>query len=63
MSLKAPGAGLPNIVQAIEYLTASNRKGLGDRVPAFDSGRSTPGASGWWSWAAATPRWIAYVRP
>ena len=33
-----PGAGLGNIVQAMEYLTASNRKGLGDAVPAFDSG-------------------------
>jgi glutamate synthase (NADPH/NADH) small chain len=33
-----PGAGLDNIVQAMAYLTASNRKGLGDAVPAFDSG-------------------------
>ncbi len=33
-----PGSGLKNIVQAMEYLTASNRKGLGDRVEAFDSG-------------------------
>jgi len=33
-----PGSGLAGIVQAIDYLTASNRKGFGDAVPAFDSG-------------------------
>ncbi|HSF93839.1 MAG TPA: NAD(P)-dependent oxidoreductase [Thermohalobaculum sp.] len=33
-----PGAGLGGIVQAIDYLTASNRKGFGDDVPEFDSG-------------------------
>jgi glutamate synthase (NADPH/NADH) small chain len=33
-----PGVGLANIVPALDYLTASNRKGLGDDVPAFDSG-------------------------
>ena len=33
-----PGAGLANIVQAMTFLTASNRKGLGDSVPEFDSG-------------------------
>ena len=33
-----PGSGLGNFVQAMEYLTASNRKGLGDTVPAFESG-------------------------
>lgn len=33
-----PGAGLGNIVQAMTYLTASNRKGLGDDVPDFDDG-------------------------
>jgi glutamate synthase (NADPH/NADH) small chain len=33
-----PGVGLGNIVSALDYLTASNRKGLGDAVPAFDSG-------------------------
>jgi glutamate synthase (NADPH/NADH) small chain len=33
-----PGAGLPGIVKALDYLTASNRRGLGDDVPAFDSG-------------------------
>ncbi len=36
--LGGPGSGLGGIVQAIDFLTASNRKGLGDRVPAFDSG-------------------------
>jgi len=36
--IAAPGVGLGNIVQAIDYLIASNRKGLGDPVPAFDSG-------------------------
>lgn len=33
-----PGAGLPGIVPALDYLTASNRKGLGDAVPSFDDG-------------------------
>ncbi len=33
-----PGVGLANIVAALDYLTASNRKGLGDSVPAFDAG-------------------------
>jgi glutamate synthase (NADPH/NADH) small chain len=33
-----PGSGLPGIVPALAYLTASNRKGLGDSVPEFDSG-------------------------
>ncbi|MEM9685028.1 MAG: NAD(P)-dependent oxidoreductase [Pseudomonadota bacterium] len=36
--IAAPGVGNGNIVQAIDYLTASNRKGLGDDVPAFDDG-------------------------
>ncbi len=36
--IAAPGAGLGNIVQALDYLTASNRKGLGDIVPRFDDG-------------------------
>ncbi len=33
-----PGAGLGGIVAALDYLTASNRIGLGDAVPAFDDG-------------------------
>lgn len=36
--LAGPGADLPGIVRALDYLTASNRKGFGDEVPAFDSG-------------------------
>ncbi len=36
--LGGPGAGLDGIVQAIDYLTASNRKSFGDDVPEFDSG-------------------------
>lgn len=36
--IKTPGAGLPNIFPAMTYLTASNRKGLGDAVPEFDDG-------------------------
>ena len=33
-----PGAGLANILPAMDYLTASNRKGLGDKVAAFEDG-------------------------
>ena len=33
-----PGAGLPGIVPAMTYLTASNRAGLGDAVPEFEAG-------------------------
>lgn len=36
--IKCPGIGLGGIVQAIDYLTASNRKSFGDRVPDFDTG-------------------------
>ncbi len=36
--LQAPGSGLGNIVPALDYLIASNRKGLGDAVPAYDDG-------------------------
>jgi glutamate synthase (NADPH/NADH) small chain len=36
--MSCPGIGLENIVPALDYLTASNRKGLGDAVPALDSG-------------------------
>ena len=32
------GSGLDGIVPALEYLTASNKKSLGDRVEAFDNG-------------------------
>jgi len=33
-----PGSGLRGIAPALDYLIASNRKGFGDDVPAFDSG-------------------------
>ena len=33
-----PGVDLPGVVAAMTFLTASNRKGLGDDVPAFDDG-------------------------
>lgn len=36
--LRVPGVGLEGVVKALDYLTASNRVGLGDRVPAFESG-------------------------
>ena len=36
--LGAPGSGLGGIVSGLDYLVASNRKGLGDAVPCFDSG-------------------------
>jgi glutamate synthase (NADPH/NADH) small chain len=37
--LGGPGSGLPGIVKALDFLIASNRKGLGDHVPDFDSGK------------------------
>lgn len=33
-----PGAGLKGVVPALDYLTASNKKSLGDDVPEFDDG-------------------------
>ncbi|MEP3248461.1 MAG: NAD(P)-dependent oxidoreductase [Sneathiella sp.] len=36
--ISMPGSGLDGIVPALDYLTASNRKGLGDEVPEFDNG-------------------------
>ena len=36
--ISGPGSGLSGIVAALDYLTASNRKGLGDEVEEFDSG-------------------------
>ena len=36
--LQAPGSGAEGIVKAIDYLTASNKKGLGDEVADFDCG-------------------------
>ncbi|MCR9219343.1 MAG: NAD(P)-dependent oxidoreductase [Alphaproteobacteria bacterium] len=37
-AMQAPGIGHANIVPAMRFLTASNRKGLGDEVPDFDDG-------------------------
>ena len=36
--LTAPGCGSEGVVAALDYLIASNRKGFGDAVPAFDEG-------------------------
>ena len=36
--IKAPGSGLKNIVPALDYLTASNKVGLGDSVAAYEDG-------------------------
>ncbi|PWS36456.1 dihydropyrimidine dehydrogenase [Falsiroseomonas bella] len=36
--MSAPGIGLDGIVPALDYLTAANRVGLGEAVPAFASG-------------------------
>jgi len=36
--LSAPGSGARGIERAIDYLTASNRVGFGDKVPEYDSG-------------------------
>ena len=36
--IKVPGEDLKNIFPAMEFLTASNRKGLGDNVKLFDNG-------------------------
>jgi glutamate synthase (NADPH) small chain len=38
-AIACPGVGLAGVVPALEYLTTSNRQGLGDAVPEFDSGR------------------------
>ena len=36
--IKAPGVGAPGVVEALDFLIASNRKSFGDEVPDFDSG-------------------------
>jgi len=36
--LKVPGIGHGSVFPALEFLTASNRKGFGDDVPAWDDG-------------------------
>jgi glutamate synthase (NADPH) small chain len=37
-AIKAPGISSEGVIDALDYLTASNRKSFGDAVPAFDSG-------------------------
>ncbi len=37
-AIKAEGVELNGVVEALDYLTASNRKGFGDVVEAFDNG-------------------------
>ena len=37
-AIKAPGIGAAGVVEALDYLTASNRRGFGDRVDAFETG-------------------------
>ena len=37
-AIKAPGVGARGVVDALDFLTASNRKSFGDQVPAFDDG-------------------------
>lgn len=37
-ALNSPGVGASGVFPAMTYLTASNRKGLGDAVPAYDDG-------------------------
>ena len=37
-AIRAPGVGSPGVVKALDYLIASNRKGLGDEVPLWDDG-------------------------
>jgi glutamate synthase (NADPH/NADH) small chain len=37
-AIRAKGADAEGVVEALDYLTASNRKGFGDAVPAFDDG-------------------------
>jgi len=36
--IKAPGVGTTGVVPALDYLTASNKAGFGDAVPAHDDG-------------------------
>ncbi|MCR9257872.1 MAG: NAD(P)-dependent oxidoreductase [Alphaproteobacteria bacterium] len=37
-AIKVPGVGLDGVVPALDYLTASNRQGLGDSVPRLEDG-------------------------
>ncbi len=42
-AIKAPGIGSRGVVEALDYLIASNRKNFGDIVPAFDGNGSGRG--------------------
>ncbi|MEO1191047.1 MAG: NAD(P)-dependent oxidoreductase [Pseudomonadota bacterium] len=37
-ALKVPGVGMPGVVKALDFLIASNRRDLGDAVPAIEDG-------------------------
>ena len=37
-AIKTPGSGLEGIIPALTYLTAANRRDLGDKVPAWEDG-------------------------
>src|SRR3546814_10660284 len=37
--IAVPGNEAEGVIAALDYLIASNRKGFGDAVPAFDDGR------------------------
>ncbi|WEK44447.1 MAG: NAD(P)-dependent oxidoreductase [Candidatus Sphingomonas colombiensis] len=37
-AIDVPGSGASGVLEALDYLTASNRKSFGDAVPAFDDG-------------------------
>ena len=37
-NIEIPGSDLKNIFPAMDFLTASNKKGLGDKVENFDNG-------------------------
>ena len=37
-AIDVPGVAAAGVVEALDYLTAANRKGFGDEVPAFDNG-------------------------
>ncbi|WBH17734.1 NAD(P)-dependent oxidoreductase [Sphingomonas radiodurans] len=37
-AIHVPGGDAGGVIEALDYLTASNRKGFGDAVPAFDDG-------------------------
>ena len=58
-AIKAPGVGAPGVVDALDYLTASNRKSFGDAVPSFDDGSLNAEGKNVVVIGAAIPRWTA----